>query len=905
MPINYTIADSIYLGRTDANKIYEGSVKKWEKKTDYFCVTAKADGAQITMVNNGGNAPVLYYSIDGQQTWTLWNYSAITLTNTNDKCYFYGNNPNGISSSTSVYSNFAFSDNVTVSGNIQTLLTQAGNMTSVPAYGFIFLFTNCSKLIDASGLKLPATTLNQYCYGRLFDSCSNLKYGVEELPATTLPRFAYGYMYCNCTQLIKASHVPENAVITGTQVFDHAYQGCNNLRIVQEVLPPIKGSNQYDGCFYNCGQLVKAPKITITGSYSYCCREMFRGCTALSFIEIEVTGSSVSSNSFNNWLTGAAGHGTIMAPSTLNLTTDSTSGLPTNWNRVTSADITPDYLCFETLEANNEIIIENYGSNYNITKPTIYYSFDKSAWTRWDLVTPIQLANIGDKVYFYGSNNVICMNEFSGYSRFNSTKPFNASGNVTTLLSKYDLVNTLSSFCFARLFENCYNLKTAPYFSNDITYAKASSMREMYENTGIVTAPEIPIVKGFEPWTCGLMFASCRDLETPPSVVGGVDHAQSAAFYGMFSNCEKLKETPLLITPKLYDRAYYEMFLNCKKIESVNLNYIQEVNANNVSAEKSLYRAFKGCTNLKEVRIALNDLKTNNFYEWLDGCAVDGEFYNTGSATYPSGVSGIPTNWQVFTDDGYYFVKNISDTNGYIVIYRNGTPAMNELEYSFDRTNWTAIASTGNIHIDIPAKTKLFLRGDNPNGLAADVNNKVTINPYDMQAAVGGDIRSLINKTNYTSETVMPAYAFPALHSNSVNLYDARDLVIKYSAVSKGGLRAFFNYSLGVNCRYAPDVRSITSIGVDGMRFFCAYTNVTYCDLRNVTSFTTASFSNTFVGSKMHAVVMPNATGFGTNSLNWLGNNPDKGIVFKTSSQNPGRGVTSGVPLTWCTVDYA
>lgn len=903
MPINYTIADAIYLGSTEATKVYEGSVKKWEKLAgDMFCVTAKAAGAQITMTNYNSNAPVLYYSTDGQQTWTLWDYSAITLANINDKCYFYGNNPSGIGASTSKYSRFVFSDNVSISGNIQTLLTQAGDMTTVPNYGFIFLFNGNSKLIDASGLKLPATTVNTYGYDNTFSECVNLVYAPEEFAATSVGTYGFAFCFNGDTKLEKAPKIKVTSV--ASNCMEGTFRNCSYLKIVQDELPPVAASNQYYRTFAGCGNLVKAPKITITGSYSYCCRELFRDCTSISFIEIEVTGSSVSANTFNNWLNGACDHGTIMAPSTLSLTSGSVSGLPTNWDRVTSADITPDYLCFETLEADNSITMQHSGSNSTVTRPTIYYSFDKSTWTLWNYA-PISLSNIGDKVYFYGSNNVFCMNEFSGYSSFSSSKSFKATGNIMTLFSKYGLVNTLAQFGLARIFKNCLNLKTAPYFPNDITIVRSSALRETYQNTGIVTAPEIPIVKKFDALACGLMFASCSDLETPPSVVGGVVSGDSAAFYGMFSNCEKLKETPLLITPILYDRAYQEMFLNCRQIESVNLTYIQEVNGNNASAQKSLQRAFRGCTNLKEVRISLNDLKTNNFYEWLDGCAVNGEFYNTGSATWSSGASGIPTNWQVFTDDGYYFVKNLSDTSGYIVIYRNGTPAMNELEYSFDRTNWTAIDSTGNVPITIPAKTKLFLRGDNPNGLAVDVNNKVTINPYDMQVAVGGDIRSLINKTNYTSETVMPDYAFTALHSNSVRLYDARDLVIKYSAVSEGGLRAFFNYNLGVNCRYAPDVRSITSIGVDGMRFFCAYTNVTYCDLRNVTSFTTSSLSNTFAGSKMHAIVMPNATSFGTNSVNWLGSNPDKGIVFKTSSQNPGRGAASGVPLTWCTVDYA
>ena len=63
-----------------------------------------------------------------------------------------------------------------VYGNIMSLLYEDfADKTELPnTYTFNGLFSNNTKLIDASGLLLPATTLKNYCYKFMFDNCTNL-----------------------------------------------------------------------------------------------------------------------------------------------------------------------------------------------------------------------------------------------------------------------------------------------------------------------------------------------------------------------------------------------------------------------------------------------------------------------------------------------------------------------------------------------------------------------------------------------------------------------------------------------------------------------------------------------------------------------------------------------------------
>ena len=71
-------------------------------------------------------------------------------------------------------------------------------VTTAPQNAYVYLFKNCTSLIDASQLKLASTTTSQNSYGYMFYGCSNMTKG-PEICAKTLGNFSQERMFQNCS----------------------------------------------------------------------------------------------------------------------------------------------------------------------------------------------------------------------------------------------------------------------------------------------------------------------------------------------------------------------------------------------------------------------------------------------------------------------------------------------------------------------------------------------------------------------------------------------------------------------------------------------------------------------------------------------------------------------------------
>ncbi len=189
----------------------------WAQTTpdkDYLCFTAEEAGATIELTKvSEPDAVTLEYSTDNGANWTTVDYSSvettgdITLTNVGDKVYFRNakeaKDVEGFSTSSDCYYYFKFSDNVSVSGNIMSLVDKnvETTTTTIPCdYCFYLLFYECETLTNAADLKLPATNLKPYCYADMFSSCSSLE-TAPTLPAEELAEGCYSDMFSNCSSL--------------------------------------------------------------------------------------------------------------------------------------------------------------------------------------------------------------------------------------------------------------------------------------------------------------------------------------------------------------------------------------------------------------------------------------------------------------------------------------------------------------------------------------------------------------------------------------------------------------------------------------------------------------------------------------------------------------------------------
>lgn len=222
------------------------------------------------------------YSLDGGGTWTsLAANTASPIIHTGESILWRGNyavanvNTNKFTATGRFY---AMGDPRSIYAGENFI----GN--SVAAYAFTYLFYQCTYLVDASGILLPATTLGRNCYNRMFQGCSGLT-AAPILPATTLAQYCYYAMFNGCTSLTTAPELPATTLA--------------------------------DSCY----------------------RNMFNGCTSLNYIKaMFTTDPTTVTNSLTNWVNNVAASGTFVKNSLATWDITGNSGVPAGWTIETASE---------------------------------------------------------------------------------------------------------------------------------------------------------------------------------------------------------------------------------------------------------------------------------------------------------------------------------------------------------------------------------------------------------------------------------------------------------------------------------------------------------------------------------------------------------------------------------------
>lgn len=250
--------------------------------TPYLTLTAGIGGAAIRLDKKGTDSGTLNasleYSTDGGVTWQVYGWTGntgdtITLGE-GDSVRWRGNNA---TFSTSFDSHFQFiiANEVTVSGDVTSLLSNNCGDVALSAYCFAFLF-NATPIKNSPNM--PSTTLADYCYYGTFYGCNKME-TASELPATTLARSCYHYLFNGCSMLASA--------------------------------PVLSAETLAASC------------------YSY----IFSGCTLIDEVEMHATDISAT-NCLTNWLNSVAAVGVLRCDPSLTLASGA-SGIPTGWKRQT------------------------------------------------------------------------------------------------------------------------------------------------------------------------------------------------------------------------------------------------------------------------------------------------------------------------------------------------------------------------------------------------------------------------------------------------------------------------------------------------------------------------------------------------------------------------------------------
>ena len=357
------------------------------------------------------------------------------------------------------------------------------------------------------------------------------------------------------------------------------------------------------------------------------------------------------------------------------------------WGKLTEADdvnITATrWLAFGS-EGTTTLSLSNTGDN----APILYYSYDKTNWTKWNY-SDLTFTST-DTLYLCGDNPGGFSSGVSKYSKFVADgSNYCVSGDIMSLLNKDDAIKVIpNNNCFIKLFEQSTILKTAPKLeATTLTYF-------CYE----------------------LMFSGCTGLTAAP-----VLPATTLADYcyaGMFRDCTGLTATPDLPATTLAKGCYMNMFDNCEE-----LNYVKCL-ATNIDAQ--------GCTS-----------------DWLKDVSQSGSFVKaSGMNDWPEGINGIPAGWtveNVVTASKYLTFTSEGTTTISLSSFSSNTP---KLYYSYDKTNWTEWDYSA---LEFTSSSPLYLCGDNPGGFSSGLGINQFVDDG-SNYGVSGDIMSLLDYDNDIKE---------------------------------------------------------------------------------------------------------------------------------------------------------
>ena len=352
--INGKTVASLQIGGKEVIRIADGQTVLWEKTSpqpvsDYLCFTAQQANSTVALTPATGINLTLYKSTDGTN-FTSWDGTAVTLVNSGDTLWVYGNNQT-LATNTSTYSYFVMNGQIAAAGDVTYLLQNGGLTTLTSNYAFACLFKNCTALTTAP--TLPATTLTQGCYYEMFAGCSNLT-TAPTLPATTVPQGAYNSMFAGCSSLTAAPALP--ATTLGDTCYNMMFQYCTNLTTAPQLPATTVPTYGYKDMFNHCTSLTTAPELPATTLNSHCYANMFFGCTSLttapdlmaqtipaygyhqmfnrcsSLNSVKCMATDISATDCTtSWLYGVAQSGTFTKDSSMTSWTTGTSGIPSGW----------------------------------------------------------------------------------------------------------------------------------------------------------------------------------------------------------------------------------------------------------------------------------------------------------------------------------------------------------------------------------------------------------------------------------------------------------------------------------------------------------------------------------------------------------------------------------------------
>lgn len=561
---------------------------------DYLTFEALSGGTLYWHTSSLSNPKTIEWSNDSGETWNqvtsnnTGSGSVITTVNAGDKVMFRANWNN----SGTQQSHFLTDCPFNAYGNVMSLIDST-NYRSLDTLSsnetFKSLFLNCTNLISAENLILPATSLTYNCYAGMFQNCSSL-IAAPELPTETLS------------------------------------VGC------------------YASMFYRCSSLETAPELPAETLYQNSYANMFSYCPNLNYIKCLATDISAI-DSTHNWVDGVASAGTFVRSVDMNDWTIGKDGIPTDWVIMPPVPVYSAMpLTFEIISGGT-IIWKALSTAYT---PTIEYSKNGGNWTSitsstGDTAPSIEVVE-GDILEFRGNNPTYRSGNTVNFF-YGSTAEFIAYGNIMSLVDSENF-STLTSFrsgyTFYNLFYGCTGLTDAGDLVLPATTLSPFCYCQMFAGcSNLVEGPELPAetltLECYE-----RMFDGCTNLSKAPELPAS--SLNSDCYNGMFAGCTSLTEAPELPATSLAPSCYKYMFSGCTGL--VAAPELPATTSNYMACYEAM---FYDCTNLNYVKCLTTNISgiacTQN---WLYNVSPTGTFVkNASMSSWSTGKDGIPDGWTV------------------------------------------------------------------------------------------------------------------------------------------------------------------------------------------------------------------------------------------------------------------
>ena len=338
----------------------------WDLATP-LTIEAIEAGAKVNFTFSSAVKPnSVQYRIWNGAFWTDWadytDKDPITLAAVGDKLQFRGDNASYASDADRDYSNIQFDKDCYVYGNIMSLITSTGFSTCTTLTGHdnftqLFFSNQHLKSHATNQLLLPAKTLADSCYEKMFECCSELT-TAPALPATTLAKSCYQMMFHECECLTTAPALPATTLadfcyermfeccselttapaLPATTLAEHCYSGMFESTCLKTA-PALPAETLAAGCYsgmFESTYLKTAPVLPATTLALLCYEEMFANCINLNSVTCLATDISASECT-RDWLKNAgqdvSGQKTFTTPFITAWSSDN-SGIPDGWDRV-------------------------------------------------------------------------------------------------------------------------------------------------------------------------------------------------------------------------------------------------------------------------------------------------------------------------------------------------------------------------------------------------------------------------------------------------------------------------------------------------------------------------------------------------------------------------------------------